>query len=64
MPSVKSGGNLALSLLWGYYSAAGTMRLVRRGKPKYIEILDENLLQSTQDLKTGAKVHLPTRQRH
>jgi hypothetical protein len=37
----------------------------RQGKingAKYRVILDENLLQSTQDFKTGAKVHLPTGQ--
>ena len=30
---------------------------------KYREILDENLLQSAQDLRLGAKAHLPTEQR-
>ena len=51
----------------GMFSVAGTWRLVRiKGKmnrAKYREILDENLIQSTQDLKLGAKVHLPTGQR-
>ena len=31
-------------------------------KGKYREILDENLLQSAQDLRLGAKVHLPAGQ--
>ena len=74
MPSVMSGGNLAPSLqrsmvvaapCCGDVSAAGTGRLVRiEGKinrAKYREILDENPLQSAQDL-TGTKVHLPTGQ--
>jgi hypothetical protein len=43
----------------GCFSAAGTGRLVRiEGKmngAKYREILDENLLQSTQDLKLGRR---------
>jgi hypothetical protein len=44
-------------MLWGCFSAAGTERLVRiKGKmngAKYREILDENLLQSTQDFGLG-----------
>ena len=40
-------------MLWGCFSAAGTARLVRieskLNGAKYREILDENLLQSTQD---------------
>jgi hypothetical protein len=51
-------------MFWGCFSAAGTRRLVRikakMNRAKYREILDENLLQSTQ---TGANVHLPTGQR-
>ena len=51
-------------MLWVYFSAAGTGRLVRiEGKMNgatYREILDENLLQSAQDLRLGVKVHLPT----
>ena len=47
------------------FSAAGTGRLVwidgKRNGAMNREILDENLLQSAQDL-TGAKVHLPTGQ--
>jgi hypothetical protein len=42
-------------MLWGCFSPAGTERLVRvEGKmngAKYSQILDENLLQSTQDLR-------------
>ena len=45
----------------------GEYILIRiRGKmnsAKYRAILDENLLQSAQDLRLGAKVHLPTGQR-
>ena len=44
-------------MLWGCFSEAGTERLVRiEGKmngAKYREILDENLLQSPQDLRLG-----------
>jgi hypothetical protein len=52
---VKHGaGNIKL---WGCFSVAGTRRLFRiEGKmngAKYREILDENLLQSAQDLSLG-----------
>jgi hypothetical protein len=44
-------------MLWGCFSVAGNGRLVRiKGKmngAKYREILDDNLLQSTQDLRLG-----------
>jgi hypothetical protein len=44
-------------MLWGCFSAAGTGRLVRieakTNGVKYREILDENLLQSAQDLSLG-----------
>ena len=46
-------------MLWGCFSTAGTGRLVRnKGKmnrAKYREILDENLLQSSQDLRLGRR---------
>ena len=55
IPMVKRGGSI---MLWGF-SAAGTGRLVRiEGKmngAKYREILDENLLQSAQDLRLGRR---------
>jgi hypothetical protein len=55
IPTVKHGcGSI---MLWGCFSAAGTGRPVRtKGKmngAKYREIIDENLLQSAQDLIQG-----------
>ncbi|CDQ78611.1 unnamed protein product [Oncorhynchus mykiss] len=52
IPMVKHGG--ASIRLWGCFSAAGSGRLVRIERKmngaKYREILDENLLQSAQEL--------------
>ena len=46
-------------MLWRCFSVAGTGKLVRiEGKmngSKYSEILDENLLQSAQDLRLGQR---------
>jgi hypothetical protein len=51
-----AGGSI---MLWGCFSAPGTVRLVRiEGKlngAKYSEILDENLLQSAQELRLGRR---------
>jgi hypothetical protein len=56
MLSVTSGGSI---MLWVCFSVAGTGRLVRiEGKmngAKYREILDENLLQSAQNLRLGRR---------
>ena len=53
IPTGKYGGGSIM--LWGCSSAAGTWQLVRieakMNGAKYREILDENLLQSTQDGK-------------
>jgi hypothetical protein len=64
IPMAKHGGSSFM--LWGCFSATGTGRLVRiegkMNRAKYRKILDENLLQSAQDLRLGSKVHLPTGQ--
>ena len=65
IPTVNHyGGSI---MLWGCFSAAVTGRLVRiEGKmngAKYREILDENLLQSTQNLTSNRTTTLSTQPR-
>ncbi len=57
VPTVKHGGGRIM--LWGCFSAAGTGRLVaiegKMNAAKNRDILDENLLQSAQDLRLGRR---------
>ena len=58
---------VAASCCCNVFSGAGTGRPVRIERKingaKYREILEENLLQSAQDLRLGVRVHIPTGQR-
>ena len=49
-------------LVESYPRRLEALMVAKGASAKYKEILDENLLQSSQDLRLGAKVHLPTGQ--
>ena len=55
--TVKHGG--CSIMLWGCFSVAGTGKLVRiegkMNREKYREVIDENRLQSAQDLRLGQR---------
>uniref|UniRef100_A0A8C9YW01 Tc1-like transposase DDE domain-containing protein n=1 Tax=Sander lucioperca TaxID=283035 RepID=A0A8C9YW01_SANLU len=59
IPTVKHGGGSIIIMLWGCFSAAGTGRLVaiegKMNAAKYRDILEENLIQSAQDLRLGRR---------
>ena len=63
-PNVMHGGGSIM--LWGSFSAAGTGRHVRiegtMNRAKCRQILDENLLQSANDIRLGVKIYIPTGQ--
>ena len=56
IPTVKHGSSI---MLYGCFSSAGTMKLVRieemRDRAKYREILEGNLFQSSRDLRLGQR---------
>ena len=59
IPTVKHGGGNIM--LWGCFSSAGTGKLVRiegmMDGAKYREILEENLFQSSRNLRLGRRIN-------